>query len=79
MLQIYRRTLIRPGCSPVDLRYIFRTPFHKNIRGGLLLYVFDVQIVLALTQQATLGEHAVSVIAEKQECFKNKIETRNSL
>ena len=40
---------------------------------------FVVQIVLAITLQATLREHAASVIAEKQEYFKNKIETTNSL
>ena len=25
------------GCSPVNLLYIFRTPFHRNISGSLLL------------------------------------------
>ena len=25
------------GCSPVNLLYIFRTPFYKNTYGGLLL------------------------------------------
>ena len=25
------------GCSPINLLYIFRTPFPKNTSGGLLL------------------------------------------
>ena len=28
---------LRHGCSPVNLLHIFRTPFHKNISGWLLL------------------------------------------
>ena len=28
---------LRHGCSPVNLLHFFRTPFHKNISGGLLL------------------------------------------
>ena len=28
---------LRHGCSPVNLLYIFRTPFHKSNFGGLLL------------------------------------------
>ena len=28
---------LRHGCSPVKLLHIFRTPFYKNISGGLLL------------------------------------------
>ena len=27
------------GCSPVNLLYIFRTPFPKNASGGLLLII----------------------------------------
>ena len=27
-------------CSPVSLLHIFRTPFHKNTHGGLLLQIF---------------------------------------
>ena len=30
---------LRHGCSPVNLRYIFRTPFPKNTSGRLLLWV----------------------------------------
>ena len=30
-------TSIYNGCSPVNLLYIFRTPFSKNTSGGLLL------------------------------------------
>ena len=30
--------VIRHGCSPVNLLYIFRTPFPKNTSGWLLLY-----------------------------------------
>ena len=28
---------LRHGCSPVNLLYIFRTPFYKNTSGELLL------------------------------------------
>ena len=30
---------LRHGCSPVNLRYIFRAPFPKNTSGRLLLWV----------------------------------------
>ena len=33
---------LRYGCSPVNLLDIFRTPFHKNTSGGLLLSIIDV-------------------------------------
>ena len=29
---------LRLGCSPVNLRLIFRTPFPENTSGGLLLF-----------------------------------------
>ena len=31
------RSAISIGCSPVNFQHIFRTPFRKNISGGLLL------------------------------------------
>ena len=31
---------LRRGCSPANLLHIFRTPFYKNISGGLLLQIF---------------------------------------
>ena len=39
MKHIYRRTLIalQQVCSPVNLLHIFRTSFHKNTSGWLLL------------------------------------------
>ena len=33
---------LRRGCSPVNLLYIFRTPFSKNTSGRLLLHSFIV-------------------------------------
>ena len=33
---------VRQGCSPVNLLYIFRKPFPKNISGGLLLRTFHI-------------------------------------
>ena len=46
MWQIYKKTTMLEcevalphGCSPVNLLHIFRTPFHKNIPGGLLLHL----------------------------------------
>ena len=46
MLQIYKKTpmlkcevALPHGCSPVNLLHIFIAPFHKNIPGGLLLYL----------------------------------------
>ena len=30
--------ILRHGCSPVNLLYIFRTPFTKNVSGRLLLH-----------------------------------------
>ena len=40
---------ISKGCSPVNLKHIFRTPFPKNACGGLLLdrrhlYVFNSRL-----------------------------------
>ena len=32
-------TTLRHGCSPVNLLYIFRTPFPENISGGLSLQI----------------------------------------
>ena len=37
------------GCSPVNLLYIFRTPFPKNTSGGLLLSVVSTSTLLAHT------------------------------
>ena len=34
----FMETTLRHGCSPVNLLYIFRTPFPKNTPGLLLLY-----------------------------------------
>ena len=31
------------GCSPLNLQYIFRTPFPKNTFGGLLLKLLDLR------------------------------------
>ena len=33
---------LRHGCSPVNLLYIFRTPFLKNTSGRLLLNMFNL-------------------------------------
>ena len=33
---------LRHGCSPVNLRHIFRTPFLKNTSGRLLLFTVKV-------------------------------------
>ena len=30
-------------CLPVNLLYIFKPPFHKNIDGGLFLYKGDLR------------------------------------
>ena len=50
---------LRHGCSPVKLLHIFRTPFYKNISGGLLLispiYIyFYKQLVLDPSPQNCL-------------------------
>ena len=37
LLYIFLENTLRHGCSPVNLLHIFRTPFHKNISGWLLL------------------------------------------
>ena len=34
----FTETTLRHGCSFISLRHIFRTPFYKNIYGGLLLF-----------------------------------------
>ena len=36
---------LRRGCSPVNLLYIFRTPFPKNTSGGLLLNLINLKKV----------------------------------
>ena len=33
----FTEIVLRLGCSPVNLMYTFRTSFHKNISGGMLL------------------------------------------
>ena len=35
----FRQITLRHGCSPVNLLYIFRTPFLKNTSGWLLLLI----------------------------------------
>ena len=35
---------LQHGCSPVNLLYIFRTPFSKNTSGWLLLYTSNLDI-----------------------------------
>ena len=30
---------LQHGCSPLNLLHIFRTPFPKNIPGGLFLFI----------------------------------------
>ena len=37
---------LRHGSSPVNLHYIFRAPFLKNISGGLLLLFLNHFIIL---------------------------------
>ena len=40
---------LRHGCSPVNLLYIFRTPFQKNNSGWLLLItIYNEKIPLLL-------------------------------
>ena len=41
------------GCSPVNLRHIFRTSFYKNISGRLLLPILRIarQRILKCFQQ----------------------------
>ena len=38
LLSIFIEIILRHRCSPVNLLYIFRTPFPKNTSGRLLLY-----------------------------------------
>ena len=42
----------RDGCFPVNMLHIFRTHFHKNASGGLLLYF---QTVLFCFQLLNIG------------------------
>ena len=44
---------LRHGCSPVNLQHIFRTPFHKNTSGRLLL------------QMATPKRQQINIQSEK--------------
>ena len=39
----FEDSCLRYGCSPVNLLHIFRTPFPKNITGGLLLIISSSQ------------------------------------
>ena len=50
---------LRQGCSPVHLLHIFRTPFHKNTSGGLLLLkgIGDMIIVKLCNLAKTLKFH----------------------
>ena len=40
-LEIEIEIAFRHGCSPVNLLYIFRTPFPKNTSGELLMLAND--------------------------------------
>ena len=53
--------LLRYGCSFVNLLIIFRTPFHKNTSGGLLLKNYKSKIIsnhLAMPQKMLLGSQS---------------------
>ena len=38
------KLLLRHGYSSVNLLHVFRTPFYKNIHGGVFLYSKSCQI-----------------------------------
>ena len=63
MQQIYRRTKVLnlQVCSPINVLHIFKTPFHKNTYGGLLLYyvsyiIFRKQLGESEKNAATKGK-----------------------
>ena len=58
MLQInFIEITILHGCSPVNLLYIFRTPFPKNTSGGLLFEISEVFIFVIWFFPKALPEH----------------------
>ena len=51
------------GCSPVNLRPIFRTPFYKNTSGWLLLYMSpESKVYLASSQAVTTNIFFVKIV-----------------
>ena len=40
---------LRHGCSPVNLLYIFRIPFSKNISGWLFMNKLNIMVTLVVT------------------------------
>ena len=72
MQQIYRRTpmpkcdfnfieiTLRHGCSPVNLLYIFGTPFSKNTSGWLLLF-----------RVVVITDYGKFLCVNSADCFRN--------
>ena len=48
------------GCSPVDLLYIFGTPFSKNTSQGLLLYLKVSALTLFVKDKLSLKNKLLS-------------------
>ena len=46
---------LRNECSPVDLLYIFRTPFYQNTCGGLLL----ISLLISTTALSNPTKHQI--------------------
>ena len=56
---------VRHGCSPVNLLHIFRTLFHKNTSGGLLLEnYYCLKFVEILTSEIKLYAYLKSANLE---------------
>ena len=58
----------RHGCSPVNLLYIFRTPFTKNASGRLLLYIYDLLLSIRSSRRHV---NSFNIVSCKSEYFKN--------
>ena len=58
----------RHGCSPVNLLYIFITPFTKNASGRLVLYIYDL---LPSIRSSRRHVNSFNMVSCKSEYFKN--------
>ena len=55
----YLPIALRHGCYPVNLLHIFRTPFYKNIYGGLLLFLRIKYFSVHSTVEFIYSGHAI--------------------
>ena len=61
LLSNFIEIALRHGCSPVNLQRIFRTPFNKNISGGLLLTLSSFQFFFSGKEHHHKNNHLCKI------------------